>query len=123
MIIIINQPVPSVLMRASRPRANEASLPKIGGLNLHRGKLPNYPGAEPIKQALNNKDSHITVTSHLLAEEIDSGEPIALYKHPVNHNDRSLDDNVERLKEELTPNFGPLLIKSLELMASNYETR
>lgn len=104
--------------------ANQLNMPKIGGINLHRGKLPEYPGAEPIKQALNNRDRFVYITSHVLAEEIDSGETIAVYKHPVNYNNNeSLYENIERLKRELTPHFGPLLIKSLNLMVVKYENR
>jgi len=104
--------------------ANQLIMPKIGGVNLHRGKLPDYAGAEPIKQALNNGDDFIYITSHILAEEIDCGETIATYKHPVNYNiQEPIYVNIERLKRELTPHFGPLLIKSLSLMVEKYENR
>jgi len=100
---------------------NQLNMPKYGGINLHRGKLPDYAGAEPIKRALNNKDKFIYVTSHILAEEIDSGNTISVYKHIVNYNNRqSLDENIERLKKEITPCFGQLLIDSLDVMVDNY---
>ena len=99
-------------------------MPEIGGVNLHRGKLPEYAGAEPIKQALNNKEKLIYITSHILAEEIDSGDIITEYEHPVNYNGKnSFNENIERLKRELTPYFGPLLINSLDMMAEKYENR
>jgi methionyl-tRNA formyltransferase len=102
--------------------ANQVSMAEVGAVNIHRGKLPDYPGAEPIKQALNNKDHYIYVTSHVLAEKIDSGETIAVYRHPANYdNNYSLDQNIERLKKELTPYFGMLLIESLDIMADRYE--
>ena len=104
--------------------ANQLSMPKFGGVNLHRGKLPDYAGAEPIKQALNSKDNFIYITSHILAEEIDSGDTISEYMHPVNYNNmHSLNENIKRLKRELTPHFAPLLIKSLNLMVDKYENR
>jgi methionyl-tRNA formyltransferase len=104
--------------------ANQLIMPTIGGVNLHRGKLPDYAGAEPIKQALNNGDRFVYITSHILAEEIDCGETIATYKHSVNYsNNESLYENIERLKDEITPHFGPLLIKSLNLMVEKYENR
>lgn len=103
---------------------DQLNMPKIGGVNLHRGKLPDYAGAEPIKQALNNKDQFIYITSHILEKEIDSGETITTYEHPVNYDHKeSLDENIERLKRELTPHFGPLLIKSLNLMVERYERK
>jgi len=103
---------------------NQLAMPGIGGINLHRGRLPAYKGAEPIKQALHNNDIAITITSHLLSEEIDSGETIAIYEHPVNFDtDCSLNENISRLKRELTPHFGPLLIRALNHMADRYESR
>jgi len=103
---------------------NQLNMAKIGGVNLHRGKLPDYAGAEPIKQALNSGNHFIYITSHILAEEIDSGDTISAHKHPVNYdNNQSLDKNIERLKCELTPHFGSLLIKSLNLMVDRYENK
>ena len=102
--------------------ANQLSMSNFDGVNLHRGKLPEYAGAEPIKQALNNKDNFIFITSHILAEEIDSGDTIAVYKHPANYDNRcSLNENIERLKKELTPHFGPLLIESLNIIEGRCE--
>lgn len=88
---------------------------KIGCVNLHRGRLPDYPGAEPIKQALDHGDQEIVITAHEMTAQIDEGHPIAFYHHPVNYqNLRSQEDNIERLKKELTPHFGPLLIQALD---------
>ena len=103
---------------------HQLRLPGIGGVNLHRGKLPDYKGAEPIKQALHNKDNFITITSHHLSEEIDSGETIATCTHPVNFDTGcSMNTNITRLKRELTPHFGPLLIESMDSMVDRYESR
>jgi methionyl-tRNA formyltransferase len=104
--------------------ADQLRLPTIGGVNLHRGKLPEYKGAEPIKQALHHGDDTIVITAHHLSEEIDSGETIGAYTHPVNLNqDVALEANISRLKKELTPHFGPLLIQSLDSMADRHESR
>ena len=86
-----------------------------GGVNLHRGRLPNYPGAEPIKQALMQGDKTVTISAHLLAEEIDAGEVLCRTEHPVSLSERlSLAANIERIKRQLTPYFGPLLIQALD---------
>lgn len=88
---------------------------KIGGVNLHRGKLPQYAGAEPIKQALLNKEKEIVIDGHILDKEIDTGKVLAQYSHPVSYReDDSLEENICRLKKEITPHFGPLLIRSIE---------
>jgi len=98
---------------------SQLSLPRIGGVNLHRGKLPDYPGGEPIKQALAKNDKSITITAHELVEEVDAGPALNEYNHPVNydHND-TLNQNIERLKIELTPHFGPLLMTSLDTLVT-----
>jgi methionyl-tRNA formyltransferase len=94
---------------------------KIGGINLHRGILPKYAGAEPIKQALLQKEKEIFIDAHILDKEIDTGRLLAQYRHPSSFNPKdSLEENIERIKMELTPHFGPLLIKSIDqLLARN----
>ncbi len=90
----------------------------IGCINLHRGRLPDYPGAEPIKQALQKGDRTISITAHVLDEQIDHGPILCTYEHPVAYQmNRPLDDNIERLKQELTPHFGPLLLKAIQQMS------
>ncbi len=73
---------------------------------IHRGKLPDYAGAEPIKQALNKNEYEIILSSHYLAEKIDSGKTISTISHPVNyHKSNTLDENIQRLRDEITPFF------------------
>lgn len=89
-------------------------LPLFGGVNLHRGKLPDYAGKEPIKHALENGEETIEITAHILEPEIDGGKVLAVQKHPVCYQkDKTIDENVFRLKKEITPYFGPLLLDSL----------
>ncbi|MEC9282168.1 MAG: formyltransferase family protein, partial [Bdellovibrionota bacterium] len=90
----------------------------LGGVNLHRGLLPNYPGAEPILQALKNGDEKIFITAHKMIKEIDRGEILKLYEHPINHlNSLSLDAKIKTIKKELGPHFGDLCIEVLSLQA------
>ena len=87
----------------------------LGGVNLHRGRLPDYPGGEPIKQALNRGDSSITISAHILTAEIDAGEVICQRNHPVSLSERlSQTANIDRIKRQITPLFGPLLIQALD---------
>ncbi|MDP1835694.1 MAG: formyltransferase family protein [Chlamydiales bacterium] len=81
---------------------------RFGGVNLHRGRLPDYPGAEPIKQALSKGDKTVVITAHILDEQIDHGRTLCVYEHPVTHQD------IERIKDELTSHFGPLLLQALD---------
>lgn len=45
-----------------------------GIVNLHAGKLPTYRGRHPIGWAIMENQREITITSHLINEEIDRGE-------------------------------------------------
>ncbi len=99
-------------------------LPKYGCVNLHRGKLPDYSGVWPIERALKDGEREIQICSHMMEEEYDTGKVIERYKHFANYDDtKDLLENVERLKEELTPNFGKLLMKSLDALISKNELR
>jgi methionyl-tRNA formyltransferase len=89
----------------------------IGSINIHRGDLPKYAGAEPIKRALENSEKFIHISCHNISKNFDEGEVIFESTHPTNYDvSLSLDDNVERLKKEITPYFPQLTIKSLELL-------
>ena len=94
----------------------------IGSINIHRGDLPKYAGAEPIKRALENSEKFIHISCHNISKNFDEGEVIFESTHPTNYDvSLSLDDNVERLKKEITPYFPQLTIKSLEfLIGSKY---
>lgn len=99
-------------------------IPKFGGVNLHRGKFPEYKGDFPTERALEAREKEVYITAHILNEEIDGGEVLSKESHPVNYNESvTFRENVERIKKEITPHFGPLLIKSLDLMVEKYENR
>lgn len=108
----------SISWRLLIPKAY-LDLAKIGSVNVHRGLLPNYPGAEPIKQALLHGDNQITITAHEMVEEIDAGKPLAFCHHLVNYDqNHTLEENISRLKNEITSHFGPLLIKALNTITN-----
>lgn len=92
----------------------------LGGVNLHRGRLPDYPGAEPIKQALNHGDKSIAISAHVLTEEYDAGKVLCQVEHPVSLSERlSQTANIDRIKRQITPYFGPLLIQALDIVMSD----
>jgi len=81
---------------------------------IHRGKIPEYAGAEPIKQALLNNEKEIVLSAHYLASEIDQGGTIERITYPVNYDkEKSLDENIHRLREEITPLFSKLMLKTI----------
>ena len=91
---------------------------KIAAFGIHRGKLPEYAGAEPIKQALSNGEKEVVISSHYLVPKIDQGNTITIMTHPVNYNSQySLEQNMQRLREEITPLFSLLTFKTLQILS------
>lgn len=96
---------------------------KIACFGIHRGKLPEYAGAEPIKQALTKKENQIVLSAHYLASEIDKGSTIDVEIHPVNYNnDFNLEDNIKRVRDEITPLFSKLMLKVIEKFEQKEKT-
>jgi methionyl-tRNA formyltransferase len=90
---------------------------RIAAFGIHRGKLPDYAGAEPIKQAINKGEKEIILSSHHLGQIIDAGNVICTRSHPVNYNpQQSLDENIQRLRDEITPFFPELVFKTFEIL-------
>lgn len=89
-----------------------------GGVNLHRGKLPDYAGAEPIKQALQQGEHSIIISAHRLAPEIDAGEVLCECTFLIDQaiQQLTLDLQIAQIKQAITPLFGPLLLKALRLL-------
>ena len=86
----------------------------IAAFGIHRGKLPEYAGAEPIKQALDNHENEIILSAHNLNAGIDEGEVFATISHPVTYdNSISFDDNIQKIRDEITPKFSDLTLKTL----------
>jgi len=87
---------------------------------IHRGKLPDYGGAEPIKQALQNDEREIILSAHYLESQIDAGKVITTISHPVNYvSGCSLDENIQRLRDKITPLFSQLMFKTFRILKNN----
>lgn len=87
---------------------------QIAAFGIHRGKLPEYSGAEPIKQALTNNENEIVLSAHNLNAEIDEGEVFETITHSVNYDSSiSFDDNIQKIRDEITPKFSELVFKTL----------
>ena len=50
---------------------------RLGGINLHRGDLPQYAGAEPVRRAFENGESRLAITAHRMTSVIDAGPALA----------------------------------------------
>ena len=93
---------------------------KIAAFGIHRGKLPEYAGAEPIKQALENDEKNIILSAHNLDSKIDQGRVIDTISHPVNYVDTdTFDTNVQRLRNEITELFPKLMLKVFQIFNNN----
>ena len=89
----------------------------ITAFGIHRGKLPDYAGAEPIKQALQNKEEEIILSVHLLDQKIDAGKVITKLSHPANYDSSiSFEENIQRLRNEITPLFSKIAFEAMKLL-------
>ena len=91
---------------------------KIIAFGIHRGKLPEYTGAEPIKQALLQNEKEIFLSAHHLDQSIDTGKTITRMSHPVNYDSSfSIDENIQRLRDEITPLFSKIMFKTFKIVS------
>ena len=87
----------------------------ILAFGIHRGKLPEYAGAEPIKQALMNDEKEIIISAHHLDSKIDAGEVIISKSFKINLNSQiSLEKNIQIILDDITPLFSKISIEVLE---------
>ena len=90
---------------------------RIAAFGIHRGKLPDFPGAEPIKQALLNGEKKIVLSAHYLEKYIDVGGVISTIDFPVDHDDeKNLDINIQTIRDEITPLFSKLALQTLSIL-------
>ena len=95
----------------------------IGSFGIHRGKLPEYAGAEPIKKALLNNEKEIILSAHSLDANIDEGNVITSVSYPVNYEIRNtLDQNIQRLRDEITPLFSDIVFKTFKILETKHNS-
>ncbi len=66
-------------------------LPRLGAVNLHSGKLPEYRGGNPVNWAIINGETEAGVTLHWLDTGIDTGPVIARRTVGIGFRDTALD--------------------------------
>lgn len=90
---------------------------RIGSFGIHRGKLPDYGGAEPIKQAILEEEKEIILSAHTLECVIDSGSTITSIVHPVNYDSNlSLEGNIQKIRDDITPLFSIITDKTFKIL-------
>ena len=84
---------------------------------IHRGKLPEFAGAEPIKQALLKNEKTIVLSAHYLEKTIDTGQVITSIEFPVDYNnEKNLETNIQSIRDQITPLFSKLMLKTLNIL-------
>lgn len=79
---------------------------RVADINLHRGKLPEYAGLEPVRRMLTDGLDHATITAHVMDEVYDQGPILCSYQHPVSREtDEPVDVATERVKRELVEHY------------------
>ena len=92
----------------------------ILAFGIHRGKLPDYAGAEPIKQAVLKNEKEIILSAHHLEPEIDGGKVIMTESHKINYNQKmSQKENIDNIRNEITPLFSKITLKVLKKIIKN----
>lgn len=87
------------------------SLPNIGIINIHPGKLPNYRGPVPMFWALYLGAKDIGVTAHFMDDKIDNGEII--YQESIVLN---VTETYDSLSKKVTSYIPHIILKSLEVV-------
>jgi len=110
--------VPLAVLRLPSAYVNDDD---TGVINLHRGKLPDYKGASPVRRALEHGDTVVEITAHIMTEELDAGATLEIYRRPVNRGEHeSLEQATLRVIQELEPHYGALGLGALDSYVRNH---
>jgi folate-dependent phosphoribosylglycinamide formyltransferase PurN len=92
---------------------------RVASINLHRGKLPEYPGAEPVRRMIEDGEPEAVITAHVMVEEVDAGEILATAAVPIRALEgRTSHELAEVIKEELVALFPPLMDTAIRIVAT-----
>jgi methionyl-tRNA formyltransferase len=92
-------------------------LPRYGTLNVHDSLLPAYAGFAPLNWAIINGEKEVGVTAHMMDDDLDAGDVVLQRAVPVGPRDTATD-----LFHRTLQLFGPLVLDSIELIASGRTT-
>lgn len=84
---------------------------RFGALNLHRGALPEYAGAEPIRRAIEAGERRVAITAHRMTSDIDGGPIVSVVWMDINPLPPGGDSYAyaEEIKKRLEPLYAPLV--------------
>jgi len=66
---------------------NIISIPPLGIINIHGGKLPQYRGPHVLQWAIINGDKEVGITLHYIDKDFDSGDVVATTKLYIRQNE------------------------------------
>ncbi|MFQ5698243.1 MAG: formyltransferase family protein [Myxococcota bacterium] len=79
---------------------------RLGDLNVHRGELPRYKGAEPVRRMLTDGLGYATLSAHLMTARYDEGEVIHAVRMPARvQRGEAIAEATERVKRELLDRY------------------
>jgi methionyl-tRNA formyltransferase len=103
---------PDLLVSVAAPeifRRQLLDVPKLGAINIHSGRLPEYRGMLPSFWQMARKESSVTITVHRMAEKVDAGEILGTQTFPL-----SARDNLDRVISGTKQEGARLLIRVLQ---------
>lgn len=89
------------------------AIPPHGTINLHGSLLPKYRGAAPIQWALINGETDTGLTTFQLKKKVDTGDMLLQETIAIEP-----DDTYDDLAERMSHRAGPLLARTLDLIAA-----
>jgi len=93
--------------------------PQLAAINLHRGALPDYAGAEPVRRAIEKGERRIAITAHRMVEEVDAGEILDTTWYDIDPLPPGMAaaQYAEAVKEKLFPFYAPLARRVIAAIA------
>lgn len=93
---------PDVIVSVAAPeifKPKLLSIPRLGCINMHSGRLPTYRGMMPTFWQMLRGEPAVTITVHRMAEKLDAGDVLATRLFAIKRSD-SLDRVIEGTKCE-----------------------
>lgn len=90
---------------------------RMANINLHRGLLPQYRGAEPVRRMLEDGRDQATITAHIMVEAVDAGE--ILWEDHIAMTtllEETIFDATERIKKALEPIYPNTAVKAMNVI-------
>lgn len=88
---------------------------QLGGINIHRGALPEYAGAEPVRHAIEAGERRVAITAHKLIPIIDAGPPLAIawIDIPPLPSGKTSHEYAATVRDWLEPIYAPLTLTAI----------